>query len=189
LSIEEEQELAQIVDQASELHPAWTAVTTHGLGGLQKMFDLTEFGVWVGFVDQGVQAFDGFPDGHLSSGLVVEIISGFEVIGHCLFGVLLLVEVLHSVTSILVLAELSLVFLCIELGRTPVFFILLSDILLRSLVCRNVRRFDLVAECFESQTITVSAELRKMRGLLNEDVGMNTDLKANLWMEWSLYSI
>ena len=114
--IEEVQQLAQVVEEPRQLHPARLAVAADGLCGLQEVVDLREAGVRVRLVDEGVELLHGFPDGHLGAGLGVEVVAGLEVVGHGLLGVLLLVEVLDPVTGVFVLAELRLVLVLVELG-------------------------------------------------------------------------
>ena len=112
---EEVQQLAQVVDETGQLHPARLAIAADGLCGLQEVLDLRKTGVRVRLVDEGVELLHGFPDGHLGAGLGVEVVAGLEVVGHGLLGVLLLVEVLDPVTGVFVLAELGLVLALVEL--------------------------------------------------------------------------
>ena len=109
----EVEELAEVVDEPGELHPAWLAIAAHGFGGLKEVFDLRKGGVWVGVVDQGVEFLDRGPDGHPGASAGVEGGAGGEVIGDCLFGVLFKVEGSDSVAGFFVLPKLSLVWGCI----------------------------------------------------------------------------
>jgi hypothetical protein len=54
------------VDEAGENHPARHAVATHSFRGLKEVFDLSEVGVGVGVVHEGVEEVGGFPDGLLA---------------------------------------------------------------------------------------------------------------------------
>ena len=163
LGVEEEEELSEVVDEAGNLHPSWLAVTSDGLGTLEQMLDLAELGVGVALIDQGVELLHGLPDGHLSSGLGLEIVSGLEVVGDGVLGVLLLVEVLDSVVGFFVVSELSLVLLGIELrGITH-----LSLEFLLGLVLQDVDLLDLIDHLLKSKTISVSAE--RLDWLLNCD--------------------
>lgn len=115
---EEDHELAEVVDETSQLHPAGLAIAADGLGGLEKVLDLGEGGIGVRLVDQGVELLHGLPDGHLGAraGGAVEAVAGLQVVGDGLLVVLLAVEVLDAVVGVLVVAEGSLVLLLVELG-------------------------------------------------------------------------
>ena len=116
LRVEEEEQFAEVVDQACELEPAGLAVATDGLGRLEEVLDLGEGGVRVGFVDEGVEFFHGLPDGHLGAGLVLEVVAGLEVVGDRLLFVLLTVESLDAIAGLFVLPEFGLVLFGVELG-------------------------------------------------------------------------
>lgn len=120
---EEKHQLAQIVDEAGNLHPAGLAVATNRLGGLQEVLDLGQAGVGVRFVDEGVELLHGLPDGHFGAdtGRRVEAVAGREVVGDGLLGVLLGVEVLDAVACGFVLAEVGLVLGGVEFGVGVVF--------------------------------------------------------------------
>lgn len=94
----------------------WLAVPADSLSGLEKVLDLGERGVWVRLVDECVELLHCLPDGHLGTSLGLEVVAGLEVVRDSLLLVLLAVEVLDTVAGILVLAELSLVLVCVELG-------------------------------------------------------------------------
>lgn len=115
LGVVEEEEFAEIVDQAGELEPLGLSVSANGLGGLEQVLDLTERCVGVGFVDEGVEFFHGLPDGHFGTCLGFEVVACFEVVGNGLLLVLLPVEVLDTVACIFVLSELGLVLVGVEL--------------------------------------------------------------------------
>ena len=116
LGVEEEEQLAEIVDQARELEPAGLAVATDGLGRLEEVLDLGEGGVRVGFVDEGVELLQGLPDGHFGAGSVFEVVARLKVVGYRLLLVLLTVEVLDAVAGVFVLPKLGLVLFGVELG-------------------------------------------------------------------------
>jgi len=59
LRAEEEQQLAQVVDQGGQLHPARLAVAPACFGGLQEVRELRERGVGIGGVDEGVESVRG----------------------------------------------------------------------------------------------------------------------------------
>ena len=61
----------------------------------------------VGFVDQAIEAFHGFPDGHLGTCLGLDVVAGFEVVCHGLLGVLFAVEVLDCGRGILISSEIA----------------------------------------------------------------------------------
>ncbi len=71
------------------------------------MLDLGQACIGIGFIDQSVELFHSFPDGHLVPLLESEVVSHFQVIGDGLLGVLLFVEGLDPVTGVLVLPELG----------------------------------------------------------------------------------
>lgn len=154
MGVEEEEEFAKVVDETRELHPSRLAVSADGLGGLEEVLDLAELGVWVRLVDEGVELLHGLPDGHLGSGLGVEIVAGLEVVGDCVLGVLFLVEVLYSVAGVLVLPELGLVLFGVEFGRIG--HLLLVGLL--GLVLEDVDVFNLIDHLLEGQAISISAE-------------------------------
>ena len=56
--------LAEVMDEAGEDHPARLAVAAHRLGGLEEMLELRKIGVGIGIVHELVQVFHGFPDAH-----------------------------------------------------------------------------------------------------------------------------
>jgi hypothetical protein len=116
LSIEEEKQLAEIVNETCELHPAGLAVSPNSLRRLEEMLDLREGGVGVGLVDQGVEFLHRLPDGEFSTDLALKCVAGLQVVGDCLLLVLLGVEVLDAVAGILVLSELCFVLLSVECG-------------------------------------------------------------------------
>lgn len=163
LCVEEVEQLAQVVDEAGQLHPAGLAVAADSFCGLEEVLDLGEAGVWVGLVDEGVEFLHGFPDGHLGAGLGVEHVAGFEVVGHCLLGVLLLVEVLDAVTGVFVLAELGLVLVLVELGlfvETLLLFLLflLSGLLLLQGVLEDVDIVDGVGQVLEGVAVPLGED-------------------------------
>ena len=90
--VEEVEQLAQVVDQAGELHPAGLAVAADGLGGLEEVLDLRQRGVRVGLVDQGIEPLHRVPDGHPGAGFAVEELARVSVVGYCLLRVLFAVE-------------------------------------------------------------------------------------------------
>lgn len=151
--VEEEEQFAEIVDQARELHPARLAVTPDGLGGLEEVVDLREGSVRVRLVDERVEFLHGFPDGHVRAGLGVVVLAGFEVVGDCLLGVLFLVEVLDAVACVFVLSELRLVFGLVELGFfVQVFFI--------QVVFEHVHAVDGVGYVLEGLAVSCGVECR-----------------------------
>lgn len=113
----EDHELAQVVDEAGDLHPARLAVAADGLGRLQEVLNLGERRVRVRLVDERVELLHGFPDGHFGpdAGRRVEAVARGEVVGYRLLLVLLLVKVLDAVARRLVLAERVLVLGGVEL--------------------------------------------------------------------------
>ncbi|PNY27089.1 hypothetical protein TCAP_02983 [Tolypocladium capitatum] len=115
---EEEHQLAQVVDEARDLHPPRLAVAADGLGGLQQVLNLRERRVRVRLVDERVELLHGLPDGHLGPGAggVAEAVASGEVVRHSLLLVLLLVKGLDAVAGVLVLAELRLVLGGVEPG-------------------------------------------------------------------------
>lgn len=117
-AVPEQHQLAQVVDQARQLHPAGLAVPAHRLGALQQVVDLAQLRVRVALVDERVQLLHRLPDGHLGPHprRALEPQAGLQVVGHRLLLVLLPVEVLDAVARLLVLPELGLVFLAVELG-------------------------------------------------------------------------
>lgn len=156
---EKAEELAEIVNQTSDLHPLGLAVSSNGLSGLKKMLDLAHRGVRVGLVDKVVKKLHGFPDRHASTDGVSELLSDLDIILVGLLQVLLLnillgtdcdkwqqmtyrIEALDSVTSILVLPESGLVFLLVKLAREVVFDLCLS--LLDSILLLELQDVDLV---------------------------------------------
>lgn len=50
-AVEEEHQLAEVVDQSGQLHPAGFPIAADGLGGLEQVLDLAELRVRVGVVD------------------------------------------------------------------------------------------------------------------------------------------
>jgi len=158
--VEEEKELAKVVNEASELHPARLAITTDSFCGLEQMFDLGEGGVGVGFVDERIQLLHGFPDGHVSTSLAVEVVASFEVVCHGLLLVLLTVEVLDTVAGSIELPELRLVLVGIELGSfVEVNFLCRGRALLDfggSL--QDVDPVDIIGHSFKSLAISLGVE-------------------------------
>src|SRR5215469_4312002 len=61
------QALSKIMDKAHENHPAWMAVASNRLGGLQEMLELCEVCVGIAVVDESVQIFRGFPHALLAT--------------------------------------------------------------------------------------------------------------------------
>ena len=118
LGIVEVEELAKVVDETSQLHPARTAISSHSLSSLEQVLDLAELGIGVTLINEGVELLNGLPDGHLLSlaGSRVESQASLEVVGHGLLLMLLLVEGLDSVAGLIVLSELGLVLVGVELG-------------------------------------------------------------------------
>lgn len=156
---EKAKELAEIVNQTSDLHPLGLAVSSNGLSGLKKVLDLTHRGVRVGLVDKVVKKLHGFPDRHASTDGVSELLSDLDIILVGLLQVLLLnilsgadcdkwqqmtyrIEVLDSVTSILVLPKSGLVLFLVKLAREVVFDLGLS--LLDSILLLELQDVDLV---------------------------------------------
>lgn len=158
LGVEEVEQLAQVVDETGQLHPAGLAVAADGLGGLQEVLDLGEAGVRVGLVDEGVELLHGLPDGHLSAGLGVELIAGLEVVGHGLLGVLFLVEVLDPVAGVFVLTELGLVLVLVELG-----LFVQTLLLLLHAVLEDVDIVNGVRQLLKSLSVTLGVEHRGFR--------------------------
>ena len=148
---EEIQQLAQVVDQARQLHPARLTVTTDGLGGLEQMLDLREGGVRVGLVDERVELLHRLPHRHLGVSLGAIVVAGLEIVGDRLLGVLLLVEVLDPIAGVLELSELSLVLVLIKLG-------LLVQAFLFQVVLEDVDIVDGVGDVLEGLAITLGVE-------------------------------
>lgn len=117
-AVPEEHQLAQVVDQARQLHPARLAVAPHRLGALQQVVDLPQLRVRVALVDERVQLLHRLPDGHLGAHprCAVEPQTRRQVVCHRLLLVLLPVEVLYPVACRIVVPELCLVLLAVELG-------------------------------------------------------------------------
>lgn len=163
LSIEEEEQLSQIMDQTGQLHPSGLAIASDSLCRLEQVVNLRERGVGVRLVDQGVQPLHSFPDAHLRASLGVELVASLEVVGDSLLGVLLLVEVLHAVTGVLVLAELGLVLALIEFR-----FIIesLLFLLFLQVALQNIDLVNVVRQALQGQSITILLE-RSDRSLSN----------------------
>jgi hypothetical protein len=161
LGVEEVQQLAKVVYQARELHPAWFSIFAHRLGSLQEMLDLGERGVRVGLVDEGVELLHGFPDRHLRASLGSKFIARSEVVGNGLLGVLFEVEVLDFGLGVFVLTELGLVFFAVEFGLFVDFFRLGRQVihLLSSLVFEDVDLVNLVRDGLEGDAIALGVEL------------------------------
>lgn len=117
LRVVEEQQLAQVVDEARELHPARLAVAPDRLGALQQVLDLAQRRVRVALVDQRVELLHGLPDRHLLARprRRVEAVARRQVVRHRLLLVLLAVEGLDALARLVVLPELRLVLGRVEL--------------------------------------------------------------------------
>ena len=85
---EKVEEFAKIMNKSRHLHPLWLAILSHGFGGLQEVFDLSRIGVRIGRVHKLVEHLHGLPDTHDRSRLFERSLSGCDVEGDCLLGVL-----------------------------------------------------------------------------------------------------
>lgn len=159
LCVEEVEQLAQVVDETGELHPAGLAIAADGLGGLEKVLDLGEAGVGVGLVNEGVELLHGLPDGHLGAGLGVKGVAGLQVVSNSLLGVLLLVEVLDTVAGVLVLTELGLVLVLVEFRFGVDILVVLLNVLLE-----DVDGVDGIGGFLEGLSITLGVEHRGLWG-------------------------
>lgn len=125
-SPEEEQQLSKIVNQPHKLHPSGLSFVANRLGRLQQVRHLRLRGIGITFVDEGVQLFHCFPDCHMGTSLVLEIVACFQVVCHSLESVLLGIEILHLITSILELTEPLFIFGFVEFGFFIETFVLLQ---------------------------------------------------------------
>jgi hypothetical protein len=130
----EEQVLAEVVDEANELHPPGLSIIPQCLRSFEEMGQLRLLGVWVTFIDKCVQLLERFPDSHLSTRLATKFLPCFLVEGRRLKSVLLSIEGFHAVTGVVELPEGDGIFLLVEFG-------LLVDVVL-TLV--NVHMVDVV---------------------------------------------
>ena len=64
----EAKNLAEIVHEAGEDHPAGLSVPSDLLGGLEQVLQLGHVRVGITVVDQLVEVFGSFPDAHLKNG-------------------------------------------------------------------------------------------------------------------------
>ena len=114
LCTEEEQQFTKVMNQADKLHPAWLAILSDSFSRLKQMGHLGLLGIGVTFINESVQLLHSLPNCHVCASLVVEIMTSLQVEGNCLEGVLLGIEVLHSVAGIVELTKSRLVLFFVE---------------------------------------------------------------------------
>lgn len=111
---EKYQKLTKVMNKPGQLHPFRPPISPHGLRRLQQVLNLAQLCVRVTLIDQRVQFLNSLPHRHLGPGLRVKSMSGFQIVGNGLLGVLLQVEVLNAIARVLIIAEDSLVFFSLE---------------------------------------------------------------------------